>query len=325
MYTLPPMPGRVRITEVAPRDGLQSEPGVISTTQKFRLVQLLSTTGVDEIEVSSFVSPKWVPQLGDADKVFALAASLRADLGVLPIFSALVPNEKGMRAALDANESAGIRVVDKVAVFTAASETFSLKNTNASIEESIQRFVPVVDLAQKHSIALRAYISCAVACPFDGPTDPARVAEIAVQLCRMGFTEIDLGDTIGVGTPETVGRVIGVVQAALADHSLRPLLTLHLHDTFGHAGECVVRALELGIRSFDSSVGGLGGCPYASTKERRAPGNIATESLIKTVHGAGYKTGVNTERLAEAAAFARSIVAVARRSPERDDAADGAE
>ncbi len=303
---------RVRITDVAPRDGLQNEPGVIATADKVRLVELLAATGVAEVEVSSFVSPKWVPQLGDAPEVFARLAGRGAAASTRgPVFSALVPNDKGMEAALEINRRAGWHVAGKVAVFTAASETFSRKNTNATIAESIKRFEPVVGSARLHKLPVRGYISCVIRCPFEGDIPPEKVAHVAQALHDLGVEEIDLGDTIGAGEPETVFLMLQAVVARLGDGVL-PRLTLHLHDTFGRAAECVREALQFGARSFDGSVAGLGGCPYASTPGKRAPGNISTELLVRTVHEAGYETGVNLDRLGEAAAFASKIVAATR-------------
>ncbi len=311
------MPERVRITEVGPRDGLQNETGIIPTAEKVRLVELCCATGVDEVEVSSFVSPKWVPQLGDASAVFAgVGNAKRPGLE----YSALVPNEKGLEAALAINSTRGRRLIDKVSVFTAASETFSQRNTNASINETFERFVPVIRQAREAGLRVRGYISCAIACPFEGPIEPFVVAQIAARLLAIGADEIDLGDTIGAATPSKTSDLIGAVYQVLgwlpgdaAPHGPYAA-TLHFHDTFGRAAECVKTALELGIRSFDSSVAGLGGCPYASTPGTRAPGNISTETLVRTIHAAGYETSVDLDKLGVAAEYARSIVATARAS-----------
>ncbi|CAG1010837.1 hydroxymethylglutaryl-CoA lyase [Phycisphaerales bacterium] len=306
------MPERVRITDVSPRDGLQNEAGIIPTAEKVRLVELLCGTGVDEIEVTSFVSPKWVPQLGDATEVLR---ALNRDARGTPVFSVLVPNAKGMELARGGD---AYDAIDKVAVFTAASETFSKRNTNATIAETVERFRPVITEAVDSRFAIRGYISTVIACPFEGPIPPAQVARVARMLATLGPDEIDLGDTIGAGTPDTVKAMLGAVADELAPDEREWMshsqLTLHLHDTFGRAADCVKAALDFGIRSFDGSVAGLGGCPYASTPGRRAPGNISTELLVKTIHDAGYETGVDMERLAEAAAFAREIVAKSRGS-----------
>ncbi len=489
------MAERVRITDVSPRDGLQNEAGVIPTAEKVRLIELLCATGVDEVEVTSFVSAKWVPQLGDAAEVFkgiaalaplpggegrgvgftfepgrfkspraaartgelyrrafveytvpprdrnaySRASTLRrtqtgpeevvwsvlrgkqiggfkfrrqhpfgpyildffcAEFGLAveldgrthcgaeargqdaqrtafleshgltvvrfsndqalqnpegvartlqtacerlyrhgngrvnpdrhephprplpsgegrthhPALSVLVPNERGMQGALDVH--ARTALIDKVSVFTAASEAFSQRNTNATIAETLDRFKPVIAAAKSAPggpLLVRGYISCVVACPFEGPIAPGTVADIAARLVQLGVDEIDLGDTIGAGTPESVVAMLEAVKRTIgtawwnADR-----LTLHLHDTFGRAAECVDAALKVGIRSFDGSVAGLGGCPYASTPGKRAPGNIATETLVDTIERAGFTTSVNRERLAEAAAYARQIVAKSR-------------
>jgi hydroxymethylglutaryl-CoA lyase len=297
----------VRITDVAPRDGLQNEPGIIATTDKVRLVELLSASGVDEVEVSSFVSPRRIPQLGDAPEVFAHLARLGLPRAVGPIFSALVPNEKGIEAALAINEQAERLVVSKVAVFTAASEAFAHRNINASIAQSIRRFEPVIAAARQRGLLVRGYISCIIRCPFEGPIAPSKVAQVAQALYDLGVDEIDLGDTIGAAEPETITLLIHEILGHLGE-DISPRLVLHLHDTFGRAAECVREGLQLGIRSFDGAAGGLGGCPYAAAGGRRAPGNISTETLVRTIHEMGFETGVDVQRLAEAGAFARSLV-----------------
>jgi hydroxymethylglutaryl-CoA lyase len=302
------MAERVRITDVAPRDGLQNEPGVIPADGKVRLVELLARSGVDEVEVSSFVSRRWIPQLGDAEEVFAALAGKGLPGTGGPIFSALVPNEKGMEAALRVNQQAGRAVVSKIAVFTAASETFSHRNINASITESIRRFEPVIETAKRHGLAIRAYISCVVECPFEGKIPPSKVAHVAQALHDLGADEIDLGDTIGAAEAESINLLIHELLSRFGDPIL-PKLTLHLHDTFGRASECVREGLQLGIRSFDGAAGGIGGCPYASTPGKRAPGNISTEALLSVVRSMGYETGVNDAGLAEAARVVRELIA----------------
>jgi hydroxymethylglutaryl-CoA lyase len=268
---------RVRITEVGPRDGLQNEARVITAADKIEFVDLLSKAGIAEIEVSSFVSPKWVPQLGDASQVFA---AIQRRPGVM--YSALVPNEKGLEAAIEAR-------VEKVAVFTAASETFSLKNTNATIAHTLERFAPVIKRARASNLPVRAYVSCVVACPYEGEIDPRRVQDVAAKLLDLGADEIDLGETIGVATPNDIERLY----AALAGLLEPSQTTLHLHDTRGTALACACKALELGVRSFDSSCGGIGGCPYAPG----AAGNIATEDLAYALHRMGYESGVDLTSL----------------------------
>lgn len=309
MDTTSSSPGLVRITDVSPRDGLQNEARQVPTVDKAALVRGVARAGVDEIEVSSFVSAKWVPQLGDAAALFEL---LSRDAGALPLLSALVPNEKGMAGALEVNERAGRALIGKVAVFAAASETFSKKNINASIAESLERFVPVIAMARRQGLPVRGYVSCVVACPFEGPMAPEAVASVSRRLLDMGVDEIDLGDTIGAATPGTVRELLNGVQAACPELrgglSAARLLTLHLHDTFGRAGECAIEAMRLGVRSFDGAVGGLGGCPYASTPGHRAPGNISLHSLQDAVAASGLKTRLEREALDQAAAMATQLV-----------------
>ena len=484
------MAERVRITDVSPRDGLQNERGVVSTGDKVRLVGALLRAGLDEVEVSSFVSPRWVPQLGDAAGVFESVAELLGDpppapsrkregvadmspsrlreglgegvfpkvripreretvnrarrlrrdstwpertlwsvlrdkkVGGLrfrrqhpigpyivdffcashaiaievdgeshmrvergehdkrreqwlreqgvrvlrfsndealrdpvkiaeavltfvrrsngdpppapshkgeggkiwspsrvregvgeglrtPLLSALVPNEKGFDAACEVNAKAGRMLIGKVSVFTAASETFSRKNTNASIDETIERFAAFVPRAFGMGFGVRMYVSCVVACPFEGPIAPGAVRRVVDKLRAIvpeGHEgEIDLGDTIGVAHPADIAALLGEF-----DDRERGGLTLHLHDTFGRAGECVRAALEMGVRSFDGSVAGLGGCPYAGTPEKPAPGNISTETLVRAVRDAGFACAVDDDALRGAASIAREIVARAR-------------
>ena len=310
---------------------MQNEPAIISTEEKVELVRLLCKTGVDEVEVSSFVSPKWVPQLGDAEAVFDQLAGGSVDG---PTLSALVPNEKGMEGAMAVNGRAGRKLISRVNLFTAASETFSKRNINATIAESFERFRPVVARAAKEGLGVRIYVSCAIACPFEGEISPRKVSEVAAQAVGLldhsdlwrsleqpgiGAGEIVLGDTIGAATPGKIELLLKMVDEMAHPFVLKrtdgpPSLGLHLHDTFGRAADCVKTALGLGVRSFDGSVAGLGGCPYASTPGKRAPGNISTELLVRTVEGAGFKTAVNLDRLAVAADFARKIVAASRAS-----------
>jgi len=333
----------VRITDVSPRDGLQNERGAISTADKLTLVGLLAAAGVDEVEVTSFVSPEWIPALADSS---ALVEHLAEVLGrdeddrrepwstyfssdTACKFSALVPNQQGIERLLQVNvdprdEDAVATPLSKIAVFTAASETFCQKNIGCQIHESLTRFRPVIALAGQHQLFTRGYISCAIACPFEGPINPNKVADVAVELAELGCAEIDLGDTIGAGTPENIRAMIEAVVARLGKKWLTgDRLTLHLHDTFGRAADCVKTALYLGIRSFDASVAGLGGCPYAGTPENPAPGNISTELLVSTVIAEGYETNVRMDRLREAAAFAQRVVVEAR-ARARADAKDPA-
>ena len=296
----------VRITNVAPRDGLQNEAAPIPTLQKAELVSRLIAANVDEIEVSSFVSSKWIPQLGDAAEVFHLVQSLKpADM----VFSALVPNDKGLSAALEINGAAGKRIIDKVSVFAAASETFSRKNTNTAIAESLERFRILIPRAKAAGLLVRGYISCIIACPFEGPISPAAVISIARKLLELGVDELDYGDTIGAADPRSLSSLLVAHSAAFGDAHLTDSsrFTLHLHDTFGRAAACALEAFSMGVRSFDSAAGGLGGCPYASTPGKQAPGNIDTEDLVKTLLAAGASTRVDQKLLASAATFARAL------------------
>lgn len=328
------MAEHVRITDVAPRDGLQNEKGVIPTPGKAELVRLLSASGVDEVEVTSFVSPKWVPQLGDAAALFdLLCEDLAAAKPEGVQWSVLVPNERGMDAALATNErsekNTGRRVIDKVSVFTAASESFSLKNTNASIDETVRRFRPVIAAAKDQGLRTRGYISCVVRCPYEGDVRPEQVGAVARQLVELGIDEIDLGDTIGAATPETITPALFAAMEALdgarANAHGEPTLTLHLHDTFGNAAGCVREALTFGVRSFDGAAGGLGGCPFASVGGKRAPGNIATGLLVRTIQDSGGSTRVDPAALAEAGEHAERIAMSARARAPEQDTASGAE
>jgi hydroxymethylglutaryl-CoA lyase len=272
--------GFVRITEVGPRDGLQNEKGIVPVDAKVAFVDLLSDAGFPEIEVSSFVSPKWVPQLGDAAEVFA---RIRRRPGT--VYSALVPNERGMEGALAAH-------VGKVAVFAAASEGFSRANTGGSIAEVLARFAPVIASARAARIPVRGYVSCVVRCPYDGPTAPSAVRSVVEQLLALGVDEVDLGETLGVAEPADIARLYEEVARAVEPGRT----TLHLHDSNGRALDNARAALSLGVRSFDASAGGLGGCPYAPG----ARGNVDTASLVAAVEAEGYMTGVDREAVARA-------------------------
>ncbi len=313
------MPDRVRITDVAPRDGLQNEPNQIPTASKLRLIELLAASGVDEVEITSFVSPKWVPQLADAEDLAHQVRSLAESVAqitagfpsrvraaeTLPVFSVLAPNKKGFERALALHDVKYFPL--KIALFTAASEMFNKKNTNANIDESIEKFATIVPRALEAGMPIRFYVSCAVECPFAGHTEPSAVRTVVDKLlnlvpddARAGI-DIDLGDTIGVARPADIA-------ALCAEHTdLLAQTTLHLHDTFGRATDCVRAALEMGVRSFDGAAAGLGGCPYASTPDKRAPGNIDCAALVRTVHDAGYETGVDLDALDEASSFARTL------------------
>ena len=281
------MTGFVTLFEMGPRDGLQNEKTLIATADKIRLVDMLSACGFAKIEVTSFVSPKWVPQMADAADVLA-GIHRRPQTA----YTALTPNVKGYEAA----RAAG---ADEVAVFGSASEGFSRKNINCSIAESLERFRPLVDKALEDGIPVRGYISCVTDCPYDGPTPPESVADVAAKLLAMGCYEISLGDTIGAGTPDTIGRMLDAVLAQVPAQKLAG----HYHDTKGLALANIEVSLEKGLRVFDAAAGGLGGCPYAPG----AKGNVATEAVAALLADKGFETGLDREKLAEAAAFARTL------------------
>lgn len=279
------MSNLVTIFEMAPRDGLQNEERFVSTADKVRLVDLLSATGLRKIEVTSFVSPKWVPQMADAADVCMGITRAR---GVR--YSALTPNMQGFDAATHAG-------IDEVAVFASASEGFSKANINCGIAESLDRFAPVVAAAKAQGIPVRGYVSCVTDCPFDGQTPPRSVARVTAALMAMGCYEVSLGDTIGLGTPESIDRMLDAVVPLDAS------LAGHFHDTNGRALENIAVALDHGLRVFDAAVAGLGGCPYAPG----AQGNVATESVVKLCAALGFETGIDQAKLALASAFARSL------------------
>jgi hydroxymethylglutaryl-CoA lyase len=280
---MPSYAQRVKVVEVGPRDGLQNEPTPIDTDTKVEFINRLSDTGLSVIEATSFVSPKWVPQLADADEVMA-RITRKTDVS----YPVLVPNIKGLERAL----AAGVK---EIAVFSAASEAFSQKNTNCSIDESIERFRPVIARAQDEGVRVRGYISCVLGCPYEGAADPQRVAAVARQLYGLGCYEISLGDTIGIGTPlQARDMVATVARVVPMEH-----LAVHFHDTRGQALANILACLELGVSVVDSSVGGLGGCPYASG----ATGNVATEDVLYMLHGMDIETGVDMDRLIEVGRF----------------------
>lgn len=277
----------VEIFEVGPRDGLQNEARHISTRDKIALVDCLSGAGFSRIEVASFVSPKWVPQMADSAEVLR---GIQRAAGVR--YAALTPNMRGLSDALDAG-------ADEVAVFGSASEGFSRANINATIEESLARFAPVMEAAGAEGLRVRGYVSCVVECPYDGPVAPAEVARVAEALWAMGCYEISLGDTIGRGRPEAVALML----AAVRDVVPVGRLAGHFHDTSGHALENIEVALAEGVRVFDAAVGGLGGCPYAPG----AAGNVATEAVNARLSTLGYETGLDASVLARAADMARAM------------------
>ena len=278
----------VTIFEMAPRDGLQNEKRPIATADKIALIDRLSACGFTKIEATSFVSPKWVPQMADATEV--MAGITRAP-GVE--YAALTPNLRGLQGATDAK-------VDEIAIFAAASESFSKANLNASIAESLDRFRAVADATREAGTPVRGYVSVATDCPYDGPVDPQTAAKIAQTLFDMGCYEVSLGDTIGHATPETTDALIrAVLEIAPAEK-----FAGHFHDTKGRALDNIAVSLDHGLRTFDSCVNGLGGCPYAPG----AKGNVATEAVIPFVESRGYTTGVNHDAVNEAAAFAKALV-----------------
>ncbi len=283
------MSGMVRVTEVGPRDGLQNERAQVPVADKVAFVNALIAAGFPEVEVTSFVSPKWVPQLADGAEVMR-QATRRAGT----VLSALVPNERGLQSALEAR-------VDKVSVFASASEGFSQRNVNASIAECLARLQPVVHQARIAGLPVRGYVSCVVRCPFDGVVSPAAVRSVSERLLAMGCTEIDLGDTIGAAEVPDIDHLLDGMQPLLQPSDI----TLHLHDTRGMAAACVERALLRGVRSFDSSAAGLGGCPYAPG----APGNLATETLLSTLERLGFTHGVQADAVAAAGSAMRHTLA----------------
>jgi hydroxymethylglutaryl-CoA lyase len=281
------MSNRVTIYEMSPRDGLQNEARPIPTAGKVALVDLLTACGFSHIEVASFVSPKWVPQMADGAEV--LAGIARAP-GV--VYAALTPNLKGYEAARAARAG-------EVAIFGSASETFSRKNINASIAESLERFAPVAEAARADGIPLRGYVSCVTDCPFEGRIAPDAAARVAESLFGLGCREVSLGDTIGHGTPDSVAYML----QAVLDVAPPDRLAGHFHDTMGRALANIEVALDYGLRVFDASCGGLGGCPYAPG----AAGNVATEAVAARLAARGFVTGLDPAKLAQAAAFARGL------------------
>ncbi|MGB0834963.1 MAG: hydroxymethylglutaryl-CoA lyase [Psychrobium sp.] len=273
------LPKKVRIVEVGPRDGLQNEKQV-STDAKVALVNDLADAGLKVIETGSFVSPKWVPQMADSSDVFA--AIDRKDTVT---YAALTPNVKGLEAAIAAGAS-------EVAVFGAASESFSQKNINCSIDESLERFTPLMAMAKEHGLPVRGYVSCVLGCPYEGDIDVATVAHVAKKLLDMGCYEISLGDTVGVGTPMAVKAMLEAVTTKVPVEKL----AVHFHDTYGQALANIFSALQMGIGTVDSAVAGLGGCPYA----KGASGNVATEELVYMLNGLGIEHGVDLDKLARA-------------------------
>ncbi|GGE41890.1 hydroxymethylglutaryl-CoA lyase [Actibacterium pelagium] len=281
------MAEHVTIFEMGPRDGLQNEKTLISTADKIALVDLLSQAGFRKIEVTSFVSPKWVPQMADAA---AVLAGIERKQGIS--YAALTPNLRGLEGAIAAK-------ADEVAIFASASEGFSQANINCSIAESFDRFAPVMTAAKEAGMPVRGYVSCVTDCPYDGPVAPESVASVAAKLLEMGCYEISLGDTIGAGTPETVEAMLEAVLKVVPAARLAG----HFHDTKGRALDNIEVCLAKGIRTFDAAVSGLGGCPYAPG----AAGNVATEAVVARLQALGFDTCIDTQALANAAEFARGL------------------
>nr|WP_298607594.1 hydroxymethylglutaryl-CoA lyase [uncultured Thiothrix sp.] len=277
------LPKRVKIVEVGPRDGLQNEPTPVSLETKIALVEKLVDAGLSVVEVGSFVSPKWVPQMAGSAEVYT---GIQQRAGVS--YPMLVPNLKGMEGALAAG-------VQEIAIFAAASETFAQKNTNCSIAESLERFEAVIQQAQAQQIKVRGYVSCVLGCPYEGEIAPEKVAEVASKLYDMGCYEISLGDTVGVGTPLKAQAMIHEVAKRVPIEQL----AAHFHDTYGQGLANLFAVLQLGVATIDSSVSGLGGCPYA----KGASGNVATEDVLYMLNGMGIETGVDLPKLLEAGRF----------------------
>jgi hydroxymethylglutaryl-CoA lyase len=277
------MPSSVKVVEVGPRDGLQNEKTQISAEDKITLINLLAESGVSYIECGSFVSPKWVPQMATSAAVFE---GITRTEGVT--YAALTPNMRGFEGAVVVN-------ANEVAIFGAASEAFSQKNINCSIEESLVRFEPIMAAAKTAGIPVRGYVSCVIGCPYDGSTEPEKVAEVAEKLFKMGCYEISLGDTTGIGTPASVQKMLQAVSTRVP----MAKLAVHFHDTYGQALVNIYTALQMGIKAVDSAIAGLGGCPYA----KGASGNVATEDVIYMLNGLGIKTGIDFDKLLKAGWF----------------------
>jgi len=287
-------PEQVTIFEMAPRDGLQNEAAKITVADKVTLIEGLTNAGVKKIEAGSFVSPKWVPQMANSDDVLKQVSRIE---GVA--YTALTPNMRGYEGAIASG-------ADEVAVFGAASEGFTQKNINCSIAESIERFIPVIEAAKAQNLPVRGYVSCVAGCPYDGDIAPEKVAEVAKKLFELGCYEISLGDTIGVGTPQVIQRMLNAVQ----EHVPANKLAVHFHDTYGQALTNILVALQNGISVIDSSVAGLGGCPYA----KGASGNVASEDVIYMLHGMGIETGIDLNQMVQVGASISKVIGKAPQS-----------
>ena len=288
MKTMPNLPARVTLVDVGPRDGLQNEKAPVETAHKVDLVHRLQAAGLREIEVTSFVSPKWVPQMADGA---AVMAAIERKPGVR--YSVLVPNMKGLESALPTKP-------DEIVVFAAASEAFSQRNINCSIEESIERFRPVVEAARAAGIKVRSAVSCALGCPYQGDVAPDEVERVVRLMKAIGVDHVGIADTIGVGTPR---RVQAVLERALKHYPAEEI-SGHFHDTYGQGVANLYAALEVGIATFDSSIAGLGGCPYA----KGATGNVATEDVVFLLEGLGIETGIDLGALVDAGAFISGVL-----------------
>ncbi|RQP23095.1 hydroxymethylglutaryl-CoA lyase [Piscinibacter terrae] len=286
------VPDRVKLVDVGPRDGLQNEKQMVDAAHKIELVHLLQAAGLREVEVTSFVSPKWVPQMADNAQVMA---GIRRQPGVR--YSVLTPNMKGLEAALSAPRE---QWPDEVVVFGAASEAFSQRNINCSVEESIERFRPVVQAAHEQGIKVRSAISCALGCPYQGEVTPDEVERVVVLMKGIGVDHCGVADTIGVGTPR---RVQAAMERALRHYPIAEV-SGHFHDTYGQALANIYACLEMGIATFDSSIAGLGGCPYA----KGATGNVATEDVAYMLRGMGIDTGIDMDRLLDAGAYISGVL-----------------
>jgi hydroxymethylglutaryl-CoA lyase len=282
------LPDTASIYEVSPRDGLQNERATVPLQSKLRLIDALVAAGLERIEITSFVSPKWIPQLADADEV---AENAKPPAGV--VFSALCPNRRGL-------ERAQVAHLREIAVFVSASETHNKKNVNKSVADTLAAFENTIGPAREGGMRVRGYVSTAWGCPYEGDVDPRRVLRLARKLSEMGCYQVSLGDTIGVGTPRQTAEILSLILGELNVSQV----AMHMHDTRGTALANVLTGLEMGIRNFDASVGGMGGCPYAPG----AAGNLATEDLVYMLHGMGIATGVHLDRLVEAGRVAESLV-----------------
>jgi len=281
-------PAQVKIVEVGPRDGLQNEAITVSTADKVKLIELLGESGLSMIESGSFVSAKWVPQMADSAAVFR-AISRQKNV----TYTALTPNIKGLESAVSAG-------VDEVSIFAAASESFSLKNINCSIDDSIERFLPVLEEAQALKLPVRGYVSCVLGCPYEGAVSPYAVKRVSKMLYDLGCYEISLGDTIGTGTPGAARDLID----AVGDDIPLDKLAVHFHDTYGQAIANIYAVLEQGIQTIDSSIAGLGGCPYANG----ASGNVATEDALYLLDGLGIRTDIDMKKLLDASRFISGVI-----------------